>query len=109
MCQLSLCGISLKEIRCVASIDLKKDEPGLIALCKKYRLPFRTFLAEELSKVPGKFTESSFVKERTGVDSVCERAAVLASGGHLIRRKIAENGMTFALAVYEETIIFEIG
>lgn len=105
--QLKNCGVSPKELRCIASIDLKKDEPGLLALCEKLRLPLRTFAAEELAKAPGTFTESAFVKERTGVGSVCERAAILASGGHLSRKKIAENGMTFALAAYEETICFE--
>ncbi|MGX8703053.1 MAG: cobalt-precorrin 5A hydrolase, partial [bacterium] len=105
--QLNGCGVSPKELRCIASIDLKKDEPGLLELCEKLRLPLLTFAAEELAKVPGKFTESAFVKEHTGVDSVCERAAVLASGGHLSEKKVAENGMTFALAVYEEAIVFE--
>ena len=53
------------------------------------------------------FTPSAFVQEVTGVDSVCERAAVLASGGTLVVRKVAENGMTFALAKKEEAIRFE--
>ena len=104
--QLSACGVSVKELRCVASIDLKAEEPGLVALCKMHGLPFRTFAAEELLAVPGEFTGSDFVRERTGVDSVCERAAVLASGGHLTRKKSARDGMTFALAAYEEVISF---
>ena len=36
--------------------------------------------------------------ETTGVDNVCERAAVLASGGALLARKFAGDGVTFALA-----------
>ena len=104
--QLSACGVSVKELRCVASIDLKAEDPGLVALCKMHGLPFRTFAAEELRAVPGEFTGSDFVREHTGVDSVCERAAVLASGGHLTRKKSARDGMTFALAAYEEVISF---
>ena len=99
--------MGVHELTALASIDLKKDEPGLMALAEKYGLPFRTYSAEALQAVPGDFTPSAFVQEKTGVDSVCERAAVLVSGGTLIVRKAAENGMTFALAKKEEAIRFE--
>ena len=101
------CGVGLPELKALASIDLKKDEPGLVALGKKLGLPFITYSAEELRAAPGEFTPSAFVQEVTGVDSVCERAAVLSSGGALVAKKIAENGMTFALAKKEEAIRFE--
>ena len=104
---LTRCGVGVRELRALASIDLKKDEPGLIALAGKLGLPFLTYSAEALQNAPGDFTPSAFVKETTGVDSVCERAAVLASGGVLIVKKVAENGMTFALAKKEEAIRFE--
>ena len=104
---LQTCGIGLPELTALASIDLKKDEPGLVALSEKLDLPFRTYSAEELKAAPGDFTPSAFVQAVTGVDSVCERAAVLASGGTLAVRKAAKNGMTFALAKKEEAIRFE--
>lgn len=100
-------GIKPCEVRLVASIDIKKDEAGIIALCEKYGLPFVTFSAEELNMQDGDFTVSEFVREHTGVDSVCERAAVCASCGRLCIRKTAENGMTLAAAKYEEDISFE--
>ncbi|MGI5979186.1 MAG: cobalt-precorrin 5A hydrolase [Oscillospiraceae bacterium] len=105
--QLADYGVRPEELRCVASIALKRDEAGLTALCEKYALPFLTFSAEELRAVPGEFSASAFVEQTTGVDSVCERAAVLASGGRLIRKKTAADGMTFALAQYEEEIRFD--
>ncbi len=104
--QLAKYHITVEELRCIATIDLKADETGLISLCEKYRLPLQTWSAEQLSAVPGEFTGSVFVKAHTGVDSVCERAAVLASRGPLIIRKTAANGMTFALAEFEEVISF---
>ena len=104
---LARCGVGVYELKALASIDLKKDEPGLVSLAGKLAVPFLTYSAEELQQVSGDFTPSAFVKETTGVDSVCERAAVLASGGQLIERKVAENGMTFALAKQEEAIRFE--
>ena len=100
-------GVGLYELKALASIDLKRDEPGLTALADKLGLPFLTYSAEDLKAASGDFTPSAFVKEVTGVDSVCERAAVLASGGGLAVKKIAENGVTFALAKKEEAIRFE--
>ena len=103
---LSTHGVSISELSCVASIDLKRDEPAILAFAKANGLPFYTYSADELNAVPGDFSGSAFVKETTGVDCVSERAAVKASGGALIVKKIAEDGMTFALAKSEEGISF---
>ena len=63
---------------------------------------------EELKQVPGEFTPSPFVKKITGVDNVCERSAVLASGnGRLLQRKTGENGVTTAVVAREWRIHFE--
>ena len=95
-------------VRYICRVNLKKEEQGLITLCESLGVPVETYTAEQLRAVPGEFTGSDFVKATTGVDSVCERAAVLASGyGPLIQKKTAANGMTFALARYEEAIRFE--
>ena len=104
--QLAACGISIDELMCIASIDLKKDEPGLLAFSEANRLPFITYPADTLNALPGTFSGSAFVKETTGVDCVSERAAVQASGGALIAAKIAEDGMTFALAESKEGVSF---
>ena len=48
-------------------------------------------------QVEGRFSSSGFVQSVTGVDNVCERAA-LAAGGVLLRKKTALNGVTLALA-----------
>ena len=82
----------------VCSIDLKQEEPGLLAFCEKRGLPFRTFSPGELAAVEGEFSSSSFVQEVAGVDNVCQRAAVLGSGGTLIGTRYAANGVTMALA-----------
>lgn len=100
-------GIPVSALRCIASIDLKRDEPGLVSLAASYGVPFTTFSKDELNALSGEFSGSAFVKETTGVDCVSERAAVLASGGTLIVNKVAEDGMTFALAEYREEIAFE--
>lgn len=80
-----------------ASIDLKADEQGLLDSCTELGIPVEFFTAEELKTAPGEFAPSKFVQSVTGVDNVCERAAVLA-GGNLIVHKTARNGVTVAVA-----------
>lgn len=99
---LARCGVSLLSVRALATIDVKKDEGAFLRFCERYRLPLVTFSAQALRAVPGVFTHSDFVQHTVGVDCVCERAAVLASGGHLLMGKTAQSGMTFALAGEEE-------
>lgn len=87
----------------VTSIDLKKEEQGILEYCKERNLPFETYSAEQLKEVEGSFAESKFVEETTGVDNVCERSAIFGSSKHgeksnLILRKYAEDGVTAALA-----------
>ncbi|MCM1136451.1 MAG: cobalamin biosynthesis protein [Clostridium sp.] len=93
-------GISKTQIFALASICQKQEEPGILAWCRKERIPFFTYTAEELREVEGSFKGSSFVEDKVGVDNVCERAAVKAcgTGGRLISEKEAEAGMTIAVA-----------
>lgn len=100
-------GIDLRAIGSVASIDLKKDEEGILSFCKKHSLPFVTYSAEELKAVSGEYSESEFVAKVTGVGNVCERSAVLSSGGELIFKKCAYDGVTVAFAWKMEDIRFE--
>ena len=91
--------ISADAICLVCSIDLKKDEEGLISFCKKHELELKTFSAEKLSSIEGEFSGSDFVQKITGVDNVCERSAVCGSGGVIVNRKMAKNGVTMAIAI----------
>ena len=84
-------------VRC-ASIDIKAGEAGLKEFCEFHGWGFDTYSAEELDQAEGEFTASDFVKKTTGVDNVCERAAVISSGGRLITGKFAHEGVTFAAA-----------
>lgn len=96
----------LSQLFGIFSIDLKKNETGLMEASQYFHVPFITFKAEELAKVEGEFCESSFVESKTGVSNVCERAAVLGSeNGNLIKNKTAENGMTLAVAYRKAKII----
>lgn len=90
----------------VCSIDLKAQEAGLLAFCTAGGLPLQTFTAEQLRAVPGHFTSSPFVRKTAGVGNVCERSAVLGSGGRLFVKKNIINGVTLALAIAPYTLRF---
>ncbi len=93
-------SLDYSDIYAFGSIDLKADEEGLILFSQKHRIPFVTFSPDLLMKAKGDFSSSDFVKEKTGVDNVCERAAVLLTNnrGDLIMKKRAGNGVTVAVA-----------
>jgi cobalt-precorrin 5A hydrolase len=100
---------SMHSIRCVASIDLKKEEEGLLAFCGELGVELWTFSAEELRQVSCEdgFTESDFVAGITGVGNVCERSALRASGcTKLIQKKAAMQGVTVAIAMQEYKVCF---
>lgn len=100
-------GVDIRQVRTIASIDLKKNEQALLYLCEKYRIPFEIYTADELGGVPGSTAASEFVKKITGVDNVCERAARLScSAGSLIQGKCIREGMTAALVKCPLEIIF---
>ena len=102
-------GWSLYRIRAVASIDVKKDEAGLIALSDRLGVTFLTYSAARLAAQPGDFQASGFVQQTVGVDNVCERSALCAAvcEGWLPQEsrfedfcllpKYAERGMTLAV------------
>ena len=101
-------GLYKEAFEQIASIDLKKDEQGILSLSENWQIPFVTYTENEMKQVPGEFTPSPFVKKITGVDNVCERSAVLASGnGSLLQKKHGENGVTTAVAAREWRIHFE--
>ena len=105
---LGLNNISEKAIFTIASIDLKKDEEGLILAAEEFNAKTRFFSADELGKVESVSESSEFVKKITGVDNVCERAAILGSDfGRLICTKYKEDGVIVAAAIMERSISFE--
>jgi len=81
-------GLSLFSVACIATIDKKNDEIGLLNLSKNNAWPIYFFSALELSqvKVP---TPSNIVLNEMGTASVAEAAAILlgAQCGRLIQEK----------------------
>ncbi|WP_434557646.1 cobalamin biosynthesis protein [Pseudomonas sp. Z4-20] len=70
-------GIALDEVRALASIDLKHDEPGLLELAEQLALPLTCFTAEQLSGYQGQLSHRSRIAfERTGCHGIAESAAL---------------------------------
>jgi cobalt-precorrin 5A hydrolase len=98
-------GLSSKSVKELATIDLKADEPALLALSERRRWPLRIFSAAELDAQPGIENPSETVKRHVGARGVAEPAALRAAGAErlLVAKKTytevgAGRSMTFAVA-----------
>ena len=95
-------GLGREAVCAIASIDVKKEEPGLVSLAADLGVPLQTFSAEELEKTELEnwtFMESDRVREYVGTGNVCERAAAAAGTGKILRGKTAKDGMTICVGM----------
>lgn len=94
-------GLNLSCLKKIGSIDLKKDEVALKQIVSDLKIPLDFYNKDDLAEI--KYPSSSeFVKTKTGVESVCEPAAILAAGkGELILPKTKFGRVTVALAKVE--------
>ncbi|WP_321974003.1 cobalt-precorrin 5A hydrolase [Paratractidigestivibacter sp.] len=100
-------GVDERAVATVRSIDLKANELGLLAFCRNHGWELETFSTQELAQVEGCVSEPSELVERvTGVDNVCERAALLG-GGTVVWPKHAYDGVTVSVVVRAEPISFK--
>ncbi|MGO0122156.1 cobalt-precorrin 5A hydrolase [Desulfothermobacter acidiphilus] len=95
-------GWALPAIKCIASVEAKRDEQGLVAVALALGLPLRFFSVEELALVertwPAPLPVSEQVLKRMGVGNVCANAALAAGGKQLLVSKRIFPGVTVALA-----------
>jgi len=80
--------IPLRQIKALASIDLKRDEPALIELAEQLGLPMSFFSSEQLRPYQSQLSHHSQIAfERTGCYGVAESAA-LALAGQLVNAPV---------------------
>jgi cobalt-precorrin 5A hydrolase len=72
-------GLSVQSVKAVCTIDIKREEPGLVALCAKYGWELVCYSADELNQVSVE-APSDTVFEYTGAYAVSEPAAKLYTG-----------------------------
>lgn len=76
---MALAGARSDQVQAVASIDLKSDELGILALAAEEGWPLHFYPAQELATVPVPHP-SETVRRHVGTPSVSEAAALLAAG-----------------------------
>ena len=96
-------GLALAAVRELASIDVKRDEAGLLAYATTLSKPIRFFGAAELNRVPV-CNPSPAALAVVGAHGVAEPAALLAGGTRtLLVQKVVHGRVTVAVALREET------
>lgn len=93
-------GITLEEVRLAATIELKKDESGLIEACRDLGLPLIFIPKETIGNFKSiELSSSEVVRRHIGLDGVCEPSALLAGRrARLVLRKKIQDGVTVAIA-----------
>ena len=90
-------NIDKKAILKIGSVEVKKDEQGIIKLSEILKVPFETISIEEIKKIEDKFEKSEFVKKSIGVYCVAEPVAYILSDKNLIVTKHKYKGITFSI------------
>ena len=105
--------LATEAIAGIASINLKADESGIVEICQRRNLAFKTFAPEQLNQVDVP-TPSEVVKREVGSASVAEAAAILAGENLLVSKQIFKSdnqsgAVTVAIAKAETEYIGRTG
>jgi cobalt-precorrin 5A hydrolase len=91
-------SIPLMAIKHLATIDLKKNEMGIIETAQKLKVSVKIIDKAKIKQIETEYECSEFVQENIGVGAVAEPTAWLSSnGGQWLLRKKIYNGVTIAV------------
>lgn len=95
-------GLHPLSLKCIATIPLKSDEPGIIGTAANLNVPLKIIPTEEIEKLDINqlgIATSEFVASQTGVLSVSTACSyVAADKGEILRDKAKYKGITIALS-----------
>lgn len=92
--------LALDAVREVATVDIKGNEPGLLAFCDRHALPLRVLARDVLAQRAWVTRPSDWVRQNVGLDGVCEPAALVASPrGTLLVPKTSLDGVAVAVVM----------
>jgi len=98
--------VTPEQIRCISTIDLKKNEPCILQLAETFQCPIRIFSQQEILASDLNIGSSEFVENMIGVPGVCEPTSLMASHyGQLIIDKTTKDGC--AVALVKESSVHE--
>ena len=100
---LARCGASLEAVRLLASVDIKKDEAGLLELARRVQIPLRFISSEAIRRASLDVQASEAARRHLDLPAVAEPAALLAGcRTRLILPRTVVEGVTVAVAQEEE-------
>lgn len=103
-------NISSECIRAVATVELKRNERAVNAVCEMLGVPLMIADAKSINECADRLECSEFVKSVTGAVSVAEGASYVTSGyGTIIKGKTKYSGVTLALSREDKTYEFNCG
>lgn len=95
-------NLALESVRCIASVDAKANEQGIVEAANELEIPFVTFPAGLLDSVDVP-NPSDMPLQAVGTKSVAEAAALVGArqkgGSRLIVEKVKGSGVTLAVAL----------
>lgn len=92
-------GFALQSVGRIATIDVKKDEAGLLDFAAKLSVPLVFYTRDELNAMPDGSGPSVWAEKELGVKGVCEQAAMKGAGADsLVIPKAVSGNVTAALA-----------
>jgi cobalt-precorrin 5A hydrolase len=98
----SSAGDSFAGIREIVTVDIKAEEPGLVAFCQRHGIPLRVISKRRIEARPWVSKPSEWVRQSVGLDGVCEPCALIASTrGRLIVPKTTLDGVAVAIVADE--------
>jgi cobalt-precorrin 5A hydrolase len=91
----------LRQVREIVTVDLKAQEPGLIAFSHQHGIPLRVIAKQQIEARSWVTRPSNWVKQSVGLEGVCEPCALIAcTRGKLVVPKTTLDGV--AVAVVED-------
>ena len=105
--------LATEAIAGIASIDIKADEAGILAICQERNWCFKTYTATALNQVEVP-TPSAVVAQEVGTPSVAEASAILAGEHLLVEKQIFKadgqsGAVTVAIAQADDEYIGRTG
>jgi cobalt-precorrin 5A hydrolase len=96
------CDAGLAEVRELATVDLKVNEPGLLSFSQRHGIPLRVIAKHQIEGRSWVSQPSEWVRQSVGLDGVCEPCALIASTrGRLVVPKTTLDGVAVAIVADE--------
>ena len=93
-------------IRELVTIDLKANEPALIAFSQRHGIPLRVIAKQQIASRAWVSQPSEWVRQSVGLDGVCEPCALIASvRGRLAVAKTTSDGVAVAIVADDEGFV----